>query len=275
MAEGNAVLGRVQSAWKRFWGLKWKIKGPVMGLAAIVVLAAASAGGAEEEPTTQTSRDPEATSASAENETPATTQAKSTSTPGPTNTPKPTDTPKPTNTPRPTATPAPPTSTPEPAGYSFGTGKKIVGTDIAPATYRTRSASAGCYYERLSGFGGTLSEILDNENTNGPAIVTITANDVGFNSARCARWTQDLSPITASPTAPFPGDGTWFVGVDIAPGTWVNTGTPNCYWARLEGFSGSISDIAANDNESGTAIVTISPNDVGFSSARCGTWTLQ
>jgi hypothetical protein len=64
-----------------------------------------------------------------------------------------------------------------------------VGTDIQPGTYRTRSASSGCYWERLSGFGGSMGEILANENTDGPAVVTIASSDKGFKSQGCGTWT--------------------------------------------------------------------------------------
>lgn len=184
----------------------------------------------------------------------------------------------PTSTPTPkpptaTPTPEPPTPTPTPKGYTFGAGAQLVGTDIQPATYRTRSASRGCYWERLSGLGGTLDEILANDNTDGPAVVTIGAADKAFSSKRCGPWTQDLSPITQGTDAPFSGHGTYIVGVDIAPGTWRNDGSANCYWARLAGFSGTLDDIIANDNPDGTAIVTIAATDKGFMSNRCGIWT--
>jgi hypothetical protein len=148
---------------------------------------------------------------------------------------------------------------------------KIVGTDIPPGTYRSIGGSS-CYWERLKGFGGTLGEILANDNAIGPVVVTIATTDKGFNSSRCGRWTQDLSPLTTNPTAPF-GDGTFLVNKDIAPGTWRSSGGSGCYWERLKGFSGDLGDIIANDNASGSTVVTIGPGDTGFSSARCGTWT--
>lgn len=273
MAERGTLRGELAAGWQRFWGLSWKIKGPTMGAVAVLLIGAATSGGGNEKsPEVTADSDDESTSSTVSAAKPSNTE-KATNTPRPTDTPKPTSTPKPTDTPRPTATPAPPTATPEPAGFSFGTGKKIVGADIsAGVTYRTRAASQGCYFERLSGFGGSLGEILANENTNGPAIVTIAASDAGFNSTRCGRWTQDLSAIT-DPNGPIPGDGTFIVGVDMSPGTWSNSGGTSCYWARLSGFSGTLSHIIANANESGTAIVTIGAADKGFTSSRCGTWT--
>jgi hypothetical protein len=92
----------------------------------------------------------------------------------------------------PTATPKP-TAAPKPTAKSyphFGDGTFQVGKDIQPGTYRTRCGSAGCYYARLSGFGGTVNEIIANNNTDAPAIVTIAASDKGFESENCGTWTK-------------------------------------------------------------------------------------
>lgn len=71
-----------------------------------------------------------------------------------------------------------------------------------------------------------------------------------------------------------PGSGVYMVGEDIEPGTYRSDGD-SCYWARLAGFSGSLDDIIANDNVSGTAYVTIAPSDVAFEASRCGDWMRQ
>jgi hypothetical protein len=158
-----------------------------------------------------------------------------------------------------------------PKAPTFGAGTKVVGKDIAAGTYRTRGGN-GCYWERLKGFGGSLDEIAANNIATGPEVVTITAEDKGFNSQRCGTWTSDLAPITNSLAAPF-GQGKFIVNTDIAPGTWQASGGEGCYWERLSGFGGVLDDIIANNVTDGPAVVTIAPNDVGFNSARCGTWT--
>lgn len=71
-----------------------------------------------------------------------------------------------------------------------------------------------------------------------------------------------------------PGSGVYRVGEDIQPGTYRSE-ADSCYWARLAGFSGSLGDIIANDNVSGTAYVTIAPSDAAFETSRCGDWTRQ
>jgi len=157
---------------------------------------------------------------------------------------------------------------------SFGNGTHRVNTDIPPGLYRSRNGnSAGCYWARLSGFGGTLAEIIANDIGAGPRLVAIAASDRGLESSGCATWMQVTGPITTSPTAPF-DVGTYMVGTEIAPGTWRADGTgTSCYWERLRGFGGTLAEIIANNNTALPAIVTIAPTDVGFSSSRCGTWT--
>ena len=139
-----------------------------------------------------------------------------------------------------------PTAKPAPTFPQFGDGTYQVGKDIQPGTYRTRVGSPGCYYARLSGFGGSVGEIIANNNTDAPAIVTIAATDKGFTSQSCGTWTKDLSPITTSKTT-F-SDGMYIIGTDIAPGTYRNTGMSGCYFARLSGFGNTTDDILANNN---------------------------
>jgi hypothetical protein len=147
----------------------------------------------------------------------------------------------------------------------------VVGKDIQAGTYRTRHDSSGCYFARLKGFGGTLDEIIANEDTNARAVVTIQAADKGFDSRNCDQWSSDLSAITTSKTS-F-GDGDFIVGTDMIPGTYRNVATTGCYYARLSGFGHTLNEIIANDNADGQAVVTIAASDAGFESSRCGTWT--
>ncbi len=162
----------------------------------------------------------------------------------------------------------PPAPTP-----NFGAGRKLVGTDIQPGTYRTRSANGACYWERLSGLGGTPAEIIVNQFTSDVDVVTVAAGDRAFNSSGCAQWTSDLSAISLGQTQPF-GAGTYIVGVDVAPGTWRAAGaTPACYWQRTAGFSHEFADVLANEVGNTAPVVTIGPTDKGFASTACGTWT--
>jgi hypothetical protein len=148
-----------------------------------------------------------------------------------------------------------------------------VGSEVlAGRTYRTRVQSNGCYWERLSGLGGTLDEIIANDIRSGVSVVTIGSDDVAFESSRCGTWTTNLAAVTSSSTAPLAMQGVFIVGTDIAPGVWRAEGTENCYWARLSGFSGELKDIIANDIGPGPAIVEVSASDAGFETSNCGTW---
>jgi hypothetical protein len=195
-------------------------------------------------------------------------------TPGDTSMPMPTLTPLiiPTDTPVPAGT-LTSAATAAPGVAQFGDGTWQVGKDIMAGTYRTRVASPGCYFARLSGFGGTLGEIIANENADFPWVVTIAASDKGFESDDCGTWTADLSAITSSRTS-F-DDGVYIVGTDITAGTYKSAGEAGCYWARLSGFGDTNNQIIANDNTDTPAIVTIAAKDKGFESKGCGTWTRQ
>jgi hypothetical protein len=151
-----------------------------------------------------------------------------------------------------------------------GDGQYVVREDIEPGTYRTREGSDGCYWARLKGFGGNLDEIVANTNTSAPTVVTISRRDKGFEASGCGTFTKDLSRITESKTR-F-GDGTFIVGVDIAPGRYRSSGGDGCYLARLRGFGGTLGEIISNGNPSGRAVVTILGSDRGFQSDGCGTW---
>lgn len=73
---------------------------------------------------------------------------------------------------------------------AFGEGTFIVGTDIRPGTYESGEGE-GCYWARLSGFGGRIQDIIANDfRSGGRAIVQIRARDTGFTSNGCGIWTR-------------------------------------------------------------------------------------
>jgi hypothetical protein len=72
------------------------------------------------------------------------------------------------------------------ASAAISEGVNVVGTQVAPGTYR--STAADCYWARLSGFGGEIADII--ANSNGPSVVLIQASDRGFESRRCGTWTR-------------------------------------------------------------------------------------
>lgn len=103
--------------------------------------------------------------------------------------------------------------------------------------------------------------------------------------------THTIPPSAAQPDTPLPpvpppalvttfGEGTFEVGVDVAPGKYKTAGVDaaavfgSCYWARRSDSSGSVTAILANDNTRGPAVVTLSAGEY-FESTRCQPWTLQ
>ncbi len=68
-----------------------------------------------------------------------------------------------------------------------GEGTYVVGTDIKPGTYRA-AASPGCYWARLASLD--TSNILNNDNADGPVVLQVLPSDKAVTVSRCAefRW---------------------------------------------------------------------------------------
>lgn len=89
-----------------------------------------------------------------------------------------------------------------------------------------------------------------------------------------ARTTKTVTAAPPRPVAAMEGDGTYEIGPDVRPGTYVSS-TPdsgNCYWARLNSSDG-IGGIIANGNSAGRVVVTIKSTDKFFTSSGCNAWT--
>ncbi|MEU6217368.1 hypothetical protein ABZ845_07580 [Streptomyces sp. NPDC047022] len=159
-----------------------------------------------------------------------------------------------------------------------GDGEYEVGKDIKPGTYRTRgNADDECYWERAKDASGDTDSTLANDNVTGTSYVTIKATDKLFKSTGCKDWEAVTAKPSGTPTAKnVAGDGGMYaVGADIAPGTYRSTGNTDdkCYWERTKDALQSVDSINANDNVSGTAVVTISAHDAYFKTTGCHDWT--
>ncbi|MBA2472085.1 MAG: hypothetical protein DLM61_10360 [Pseudonocardiales bacterium] len=88
--------------------------------------------------------------------------------------------------------PAPAPALPPGLATTFSEGKFVVGTDIAPGTYRTTGPSGhlDCYWERLKRTGGATASIIANNLGRGAATVTIADNDDAFQTRWCSTWTK-------------------------------------------------------------------------------------
>ncbi len=162
-------------------------------------------------------------------------------------------------------TPVPIQGTPQP---TFGDGTWIVGTNIEDGIYATsRGSFDDCYWERLSGFGGSIYEIIASGLGLPRSIVEILPTDAGFTSEQCGQW----SPISDVVTSP-EGDGTWVVHLEWPQGLYQAPGGEFCYWERTSDFTGNLESIIQNGVGVGPHIVDIELTDVGFTTVGCGDW---
>ncbi|MEV0206789.1 hypothetical protein AB0H97_16470 [Streptomyces sp. NPDC050788] len=157
-----------------------------------------------------------------------------------------------------------------------GDGDFRVGSDIKPGTYRTTGNSDGmCYWERARDAKGEMDSIIANDNVSGTSYVTVKATDRLFKSHGCKDWEAVDAKAKGTPATRMKGDGGMFrVGADIKPGTYRSTGNSDgtCYWERAKDAGHSLGSIIANNNVTGTAVVTISSSDGYFKTTGCQDW---
>lgn len=85
-----------------------------------------------------------------------------------------------------------PAAAPTNLATTFGEGKFLVGTDIAPGSYQTTGPSGrlDCYWERLKNTSDATDSIIANDLGPGPALVTIDKSDAAFQTRWCNTWTK-------------------------------------------------------------------------------------
>jgi hypothetical protein len=175
---------------------------------------------------------------------------------------------------KPAPLPSPPPPPPADA-KTFTSGTYLVNQTIPAGRYVAENATAGCYWERLSGLGGSLGEILANDfqGYTGRAVVDIRPTDAAFSFHNCGSF-KTYAPPAATSGVIVPG--THVVGAHIAAGTYFTNAQSSCYWERVSSLDGGFASLIANDfiSAAGPQYVTIQPSDSGFTSnANCGTWT--
>ncbi|MCL1869639.1 MAG: hypothetical protein FWF90_04390 [Promicromonosporaceae bacterium] len=172
---------------------------------------------------------------------------------------------------------------------SFPDGQYRVGKDIAPGFYRgtsivdtTSGAPRACGATAVRDFAdvplvGTSSVVAAAGSDNGgPLVFQVLPSDAGLILTGCDTWTA-ISP-SDPPALQDPVDGTYRVGIDIAPGTYETAGKqpPNgsCTVVAVSNFrGGTASWISGSGSDPGApAVFTVLPTDVGFTSSRCGAW---
>ena len=70
-----------------------------------------------------------------------------------------------------------------------GDGTFIVGEDIEPGTYKSKGQD-GCYWERLSGLGGGIDDIIANDNASGLVSVEVLPSDRALQLSGCADFVR-------------------------------------------------------------------------------------
>ncbi|MEV7614007.1 hypothetical protein [Streptomyces sp. NPDC089799] len=160
-----------------------------------------------------------------------------------------------------------------------GNGTFEVGKDLKPGTYRTtgNGSTAGCYWELTKDSSGEADSIIANDNVTGASYMTVKAPAKILKSSDCKDWEVVDEKAAGSPKSAIKGDGGMFkVGVDIAPGTYKSAGpaegSAGCYWERAKDAAHGLDSIAANDNPTGPAVVTVSAKDAYFKTTGCGDW---
>ncbi|MDN5919551.1 MAG: hypothetical protein L0I76_31370 [Pseudonocardia sp.] len=80
-----------------------------------------------------------------------------------------------------------------PIGDGFTAGVRLVGPDFPPGAYSTSgpatdSALDVCYWARLSDTSGEFDALIANDVVQGPAVVTVEADDVAFETTGGCVW---------------------------------------------------------------------------------------
>lgn len=159
----------------------------------------------------------------------------------------------------------------------FAPGQHRVGVAVAAGRYFS-DPGIGCYWERQSGTGGTAAETIAFQFIGFDAVqgvVDILPSDHTFQAnAACGTWSSRSPQGAQADIRP----GTWIVGAQVRPGTYRSSAGAGCFWERLGDFTRSTGSVIASEviATAGTAFVTVSSGDVGFSAdAACGTWTAE
>lgn len=105
----------------------------------------------------------------------------------------------------------------------------------------------------------------------GRLVATVATLLVALGTAGIAQ-AQPAPPAPPAPPPAIDADGTYAVGLDIAPGTYSSAGpTENgtCYWKRTSG-----EEMVDNALTKKTQVVRIEPGDTSFTTNGCQPWRL-
>ena len=153
----------------------------------------------------------------------------------------------------------------------FYDGTHIVGEDIAPATYVAEFNENICYVHITS-----KAQPERKPTFIGRAIITITDQDTQVDTSGCGEWIP-RSETPATKIEKHFGQGTFQVGIDIAPGIYTaDNNNGRCLWFTLTDFTyKSNTEQRLNWWKIGKPVVQLTQNDVAIYSIRCGTWHIR
>ena len=144
----------------------------------------------------------------------------------------------------------------EPQIKTYDAGMYEVGSDIEPGVYFSPNASI--YAARLSGFSGSMEDVIANTNPSGQWYLEIESGDkaVQFDSGNWVSL-EDSKKVEMHEKQTTISDGIYKVGLDIEPGKYKMTSGSPIYWARLKDASMEMGSIIANGNPTGQVIVEV------------------
>ncbi|MCG2621410.1 hypothetical protein LVY72_05705 [Arthrobacter sp. I2-34] len=166
--------------------------------------------------------------------------------------------------------------------FSTKTAPKISGTKKAGHTLKV---SKGSYAAKPSSYSYRWYRGSSRIKGATKSSYRLTASDVGkkitakvtikrayYSTRTVASRSVSIPRPPKPPRVVISHDGTYRVGSGIKPGLYKATGGDTCYWATLDGFSGSFSDINNNYLGTGNTYVRITSSDRGFETRGCGNW---
>jgi hypothetical protein len=157
-----------------------------------------------------------------------------------------------------------------PVAHTFVDGSFSVPRGVPPGTYHTINHLDDCEWYRSAVVGGAATVVGQGIGDDGPAVATVLAGDVLFRSVDCGRWSS--APTGPAVPATQFDQGTFRVGVDVAPGKYSAAAPSGCVWRRLSAFTGTPGAVIAEGHPDDSTTVTISASDQGFYTIHCGTW---
>jgi hypothetical protein len=157
-------------------------------------------------------------------------------------------------------------------------GSPLTSVQMPPGLWRSLGGD-GCSWSRINasqGIAGTSTH------GTGPQYMQVAPDDTGTTIHNCLPFWQQPGAFArplVQPGQPF-GDGDWLTNYEVNPGSYrasIPAGS-TCTWAVMRGFHGSPPSgpnpdvVRSGTSSSGIATMTITADDLGFSSQGCGTW---